>query len=141
MCKWLSDAKLEGEQSPEVLYYKAESLALFKCNSGKFADTVKQDLKNLLTKEMSSVTDYYHTYLVHKDQFQKNLDSKVEGDWHRTFKPENFEFQGSKGLTLDTMRLVELMASNEKTSEKAQQALKTIVKQATSTSLDEQSEN
>ena len=76
-----------------------------------------------MKKDLSSITDYYNAYLVslsQKSDFKGTLDQKIENDWVKNFKPDTFEIDGNQGLTLESMRLVEMMStsSNEKAKEK-----------------------
>ena len=68
ICKWVSDAKIDLPQhTAETVFYKAESLRLFKCSSLK--DQVIKDVKKVLdqpTSVLSTIDDYYNAFMINK---------------------------------------------------------------------------
>lgn len=59
----------------------------------------------------------------------------------KNFNAETFKFQNSNGVTLETIRLVELLSTNDGAKDLVSKAIKTVIKQASTTSLDSGSEN
>lgn len=152
------------KSSVESVFYKAEGLRLFKCSGAGLAASVKQDVSELLsspTSYLSSISDYFNAFMINKrakhygvsepsDEFLKSFLQVLDKDWIDNFNADSFSLkrQGStQGVTYDSIRLVEMMASvlkNKNLGQRAQakvtKALSMLFTQAASTSADANSD-
>ena len=165
MCQWLENAQIEVRGSSiESVFFKAEGLRLFKCSGAGLLASVKQDVSELLsspTQYLSSVSDYFNAFMINKrakhygvsepsDAFIKNFLQVLDKDWIDNFNAEQFGLkkQGStQGVTFDSIRLIEMMASvvkdknlGQRAQAKVTKALNMLFTQAASTSADANSD-
>jgi hypothetical protein len=73
--------------------------------------------------------------------FRPLLAEKVDKEFIKSFNPETFALGNSVGVTIETMKLVQMMSAYKVGDEKVTKAVKTLVKLASSTSQDELSES
>ena len=76
VCTWLSTTDLSSSTDVETVFYKAESLRLFKCTQGSFVKLVKGDVTKVLAspKELKTVSDYFQAYMLNKRATHYGLD-------------------------------------------------------------------
>jgi len=106
-------------------------LHLFKCPESQFSVSVREDVTRVLNtpKSVASVNDYYQAFMLHKRAKDFGVKSssktvidalnKIIGDDFKdsisSFDPATFTWKlnksEQKGLTLNTIRLVELFAN------------------------------
>lgn len=165
MCQWLENAQIDVRKSSvETVFFKAEGLRLFKCSGAGLQSSVKQDVSELLsspTQYLSSVSDYFNAFMINKrakhygvsqpsDEFIKSFLQVLDKDWIDNFNAEHFGLkrQGSShGVTFDSIRLVEMMASvvkdknlGQRAQAKVTKALSVLFTQAASKSADANSD-
>jgi len=147
---------------------RAEALTLFKCPESPFSVSVREDVTRVLNTPSSSVVtvnDYYQAFMIHKrakdfgvqsasQNFINTLNQVIGDDFISEFNAETFSWKvdksEAKGLTLNTIRLVELFANaasdskskiSGKALKKVEQALGSILAHASATSQDDTDEN
>ena len=128
VCPWLQDISVDDVES---IRYKAEATKSFKCENKVFGDRVETIMKNS-AQHMASIDDYFHGYMLNKlhpsGSFANDLKDKVDGDW----KNINEKFFDKSGVTLESLRAMELFAfAGQKSS--IEKSLKKLVKDASST--------
>jgi len=111
VCNWLYD--IQTEITPQFLEMKAEALKLYNC---KFSEQFRKDVNSIFNKEkLHSVTDYYLASIINRNLEENRFDEsgfrpilaeKVQNDILKKFKPETFTLGDSKGVTMETVRLV-----------------------------------
>lgn len=114
------------------MFYKAESLRLFKCEAGQV--NIIPEIKEILdqpTTVLSSVNDYYSAFMINKrakhygvevenpanTEFFKSLISHLDTSWIDDFNTDTFQLNnaGDKdGVTFDTVKLLEMMSTVQK---------------------------
>lgn len=132
ICKWVSDADINlPKHSAETVFYKAESLRLFKCSTGKV--NVIKDIKQILdqpTSILSSINDYYNAFMINKrakhygvedanpstTEFIKSLLSNFEKKWVDEFTLDTFQLKSETktGATVESLKLLEMMSTLQK---------------------------
>jgi hypothetical protein len=140
--------KLEPEITAVNMEMKGEALKIYKCT---FEEKQRKEINSIFTKEkMKTVTDYYAASLINQNLeenkytdsgYRTMLKDKIESDWIKNFNAETFKFGNSNGVTLETIKLIELLHHSKDASDKVSTAIKTLIKQASSTSADNTSEN
>lgn len=81
MCKWLADAKLEGDSSVDTVFYRAEGMRLFECKDSAFTSSVRDEIQKILANpgsSLNSVNDFYQANILNS-QAQKYGLSKNDG--------------------------------------------------------------
>lgn len=127
---------------------KGEALKIYSC---EFDDQQRADINSIFNKEkMKTVTDYYSAFWINKNLeenrysesgFRPMLKEAIENDYLKNFNADTFKYGNSNGVTLETIRLVELLYNHIDAGDKIAAAVKTLLKLASATSGDDASEN
>ena len=97
---------------------KAEALKIYAC---KFSEAFRKDVNSIFNKEkLHSVTDFYHASIINRNLEEKRyfesgfrpiLAEKVQNDILKKFKPETFTLGDSKGVTIESVRLLQMLSA------------------------------
>lgn len=162
-CQWLAAAELD-DAGIETLFYKAEGLRLFNCaiTHASFKNHVQVGIESVMKKpdaHITSINDLFSAFMLNKrashygvknqgDTFNKYLVEELDKKLIDDFSPDTFGLQSAPGVSIDSIRLVELMSTlmkdstvGEKISKRVMKGLQRLFDQASSTSVGDLEEN